>query len=253
MLFYAQQVRGLTALGAGRFAEAYDALSAVTNATSHTDYFIERSGAIGYLAEAAMHSGRSSELRTLLSRLQPLTERTPAPGLQVSMRYARAVAADGEDAEARFEAALRPELPRWPFAHARLQLAYGTWLRRHRRVAESRGQLRAARGTFDALGAGLWGEQARQELRAAGESSQRRAPNLLDLLTPQELQIARLAADGLSNREIGRQLYLSHRTVSSHLYRIFPKLGVTARAELRAALDAGSSCTCVVAGVTWVI
>jgi DNA-binding NarL/FixJ family response regulator len=82
-----------------------------------------------------------------------------------------------------------------------------------------------------------WGERARQELRASGESADRRDPAASDRLSAQELQIARLAADGLSNREIGQQLYLSHRTVGTHLYRIFPKLGITSRAQLREALD----------------
>jgi DNA-binding NarL/FixJ family response regulator len=74
--------------------------------------------------------------------------------------------------------------------------------------------------------------RARQELRASGESSRRRTPDTLDELTPQELQIVQMAAEGLSNREIGQRLYLSHRTVESHLYRVFPKLGVTSRAQL---------------------
>ena len=120
---------------------------------------------------------------------------------------------------------------------ARLLLAYGAWLRRQRRVAESRAPLRAAREVFDALGAVPWGERARQELRAAGEASHHRTPRAWDRLSPQELQIARLAADGLSNREIGQQLYLSHRTVSSHLYRVFPKLGISSRSQLRTVLD----------------
>jgi DNA-binding CsgD family transcriptional regulator len=120
---------------------------------------------------------------------------------------------------------------------ARLLLAYGAWLRRQRRVAESRAPLRAAREAFDALGAVPWGERARQELRAAGEASHHRTPRAWDRLSPQELQIARLAADGLSNREIGQQLYLSHRTVSSHLYRVFPKLGISSRSQLRTVLD----------------
>jgi DNA-binding CsgD family transcriptional regulator len=83
-----------------------------------------------------------------------------------------------------------------------------------------------------------WAERARRELRAAGERSGQPVPRALDLLAPQELQIARLAAEGLSNREIGQQLYLSHRTVSNHLYRIFPKLGITSRAELAAVVGA---------------
>ena len=94
--------------------------------------------------------------------------------------------------------------------------------------------LRATR--FDALGCAPWGEQARRELRASGERSRRRVPEARDQLTAQELQIAQLAAEGLSNREIGQRLFLSHRTVSTHLYRVFPKLGITSRAELDAAL-----------------
>ena len=93
-----------------------------------------------------------------------------------------------------------------------------------------------ARETFDALGLVPWSERARQQLRATGETSRPRTPHARDQLTPQELQIVQLAAEGMSNREIGQRLYLSHRTVSSHLYRVFPKLGITSRAELPAAL-----------------
>ena len=96
--------------------------------------------------------------------------------------------------------------------------------------------LRAARDTFDALGSAPWSDQARRELRASGEQSRRRVVEARDQLTAQELQIAQLAAKGLSNREIGQRLYLSHRTISTHLYRAFPKLGITSRAELNAAL-----------------
>ena len=140
------------------------------------------------------------------------------------------------DAAERFERGARRRPDRWPFQRARIQLAYGQWLRRHRRVADSRGVLRAARDTFDALGCAPWGEQARRELRASGERSRRRVPEARDQLTAQELQIAQLAAQGLSNREIGQRLFLSHRTISTHLYRVFPKLGITSRAELGTAL-----------------
>jgi DNA-binding NarL/FixJ family response regulator len=97
--------------------------------------------------------------------------------------------------------------------------------------------LRTARDGFDALGVVSWGDRARSELRAAGVTSRRRAPEARERLTAQELQIARMAAEGLSNREIGERLYLSHRTVGSHLYRIFPKLSISSRAQLSAALD----------------
>jgi len=110
-------------------------------------------------------------------------------------------------------------------------------LRRQRRVMEARAPLRTARDILDALGALPWSDRARRELRAAGETSRPQASLVLDALTPQELQIAELAAGGLSNKEIGTRLYLSHRTVGSHLYRIFPKLGVTTRSGLQAALN----------------
>jgi DNA-binding CsgD family transcriptional regulator len=122
------------------------------------------------------------------------------------------------------------------YQRARVLLAYGAWLRRQRRVAESRTPLRAARDAFDALGVSAWGERARQELRASGETSRSRTPEARDELTPQELQIAQMAAEGLTNREIGQELYLFHRTVGSHLYRLFPKLGISSRAQLRSAL-----------------
>jgi DNA-binding NarL/FixJ family response regulator len=96
--------------------------------------------------------------------------------------------------------------------------------------------LRAARDAFDALAVAPWAERARRELRASGEGSRRRTGDSLDELTPQELQIVQMAAQGLSNREIAERLYLSHRTVESHLYRVFPKLGVTSRAQLAGAL-----------------
>jgi DNA-binding NarL/FixJ family response regulator len=96
--------------------------------------------------------------------------------------------------------------------------------------------LRAARDAFDALGVRPWSERARQELRASGERCGRCTPDTLDELTPQELQIAQMAAGGLSNRDIGQRLFLSHRTVESHLYRVFPKLGVTSRAQLAGVL-----------------
>jgi DNA-binding NarL/FixJ family response regulator len=128
-------------------------------------------------------------------------------------------------------------MPRWSFDWARLQLAYGIWLRRRRRAADSRSPLRTARDAFEALGAGAWAARAQRELRATGETSRRLTDETRDELTPQELQIAQLATEGLSNREIGARLYLSLRTIGSQVYRIFPKLGIASRAELRAALE----------------
>jgi len=154
------------------------------------------------------------------------------------MRHSRALLADDARAEGRFAEALNDELSGGRFERARLELAYGAWLRRQRRISDSRAPLRAARDAFDAIGASPWSERTREELRAAGEVSRKREPGVLEQLTPQELQVAQMAAEGLSNREIGQKLYLSHRTVGSHLYRIYPKLGVTARWQLGAVLDA---------------
>jgi DNA-binding CsgD family transcriptional regulator len=191
---------------------------------------------IGDLAEAARHIDRLAPARARVTQVEAGVGDRPGTWIALQLRHARALLADPADAGDRFDEALSGDLTRGPFQRARLQLAHGRWLRRRRRVAESRDVLRAARATFDALGCAPWGDQARRELRAWGERSRRRAPEARDQLTAQELQIARLAAGGLSNREIGQRLFLSHRTVSTHLYRAFPKLGITSRAELNAAL-----------------
>jgi DNA-binding CsgD family transcriptional regulator len=162
------------------------------------------------------------------------------PWWRIGVAYGRAVLAaktgDAASADSGFATARAMDLERWPLARARLSLAYGTWLRRQRRVAESRTELRSARDLLDAVGVRYLADRAQQELGASGEATRHRGIDVLDQLTPQELQIARLAADGLSNREIGTRLYLSHRTVGSHLYRVFPKLGITSRAQLNTAL-----------------
>jgi DNA-binding CsgD family transcriptional regulator len=241
LLSIVQLARGLTALGAGRHGDAYQQLERVFDPADVAYHPFIRCWAVGELAEAAAHSGHREEAQAVLKELEPLAAQTPSSWFHAGMAHARPLLADDQDAEPLFQAALDADLSRWPLARARLLLAYGAWLRRQRRVAESRAPLRAAREAFDALGAIPWGERARQELRAAGEASGRRAPEAWDRLSPQELQIAQLAADGLSNREIGQQLYLSHRTVGSHLYRLFPKLGISSRSQLRAALDSRSA------------
>lgn len=154
-----------------------------------------------------------------------------------SISPTRAVLATDAEAEGYYQAALRADLVRWPWARARLELAYGSWLRRQRRLAESRQPLRSAQMTCELIGATTWADQARAELRAAGERLTPSGPAPRELLSAQELQIARLAAGGLSNRETGERLFLSPRTVGSHLYRIFPKLGISSRGQLAARLD----------------
>ncbi len=187
---------------------------------------------MGTLAEFAVMSGHDRQARSELDALAPAAWRSPADGVQISLRYAQALLADVDQAESRFASALDPAFADYRFDIARVRLGYGTWLRRNRRITQTREVLREARDVFDALGAVGWADRAERELQAAGESSSRRAPEAWDQLTPQEMQIAQMVAQGLSNKEIAQRLYLSHRTVASHLYRMFPKLGVTSRTQL---------------------
>ena len=231
-----QVARGVAALDVGEHQTAWDHLVRVHDPDDPAHHPAIGSFAVADLVEAAVHSGHADEVRPLVARLEAVAARTPSPVLHIGLRHARALLAPDDAADRLFAAALAADLGHWPFARARVQLSHGAWLRRQRRAAESRAPLRAARDTFDALGTPAWGERARQELRASGETSRPRTAEARDQLSPQELLIAQLAAEGLTNREIGGRLYLSHRTVGTHLHRIFPKLGITSRAALAAAI-----------------
>jgi DNA-binding CsgD family transcriptional regulator len=148
-----------------------------------------------------------------------------------------ALAAPDDHGDERFEAALAdPAAQWWPFDLARAHLLYGERLRRDRQIARARRHLAEALTAFQLLGAVSWTDRAAAEL-AATAPARRREPGAAIALTAQETQVAKLAAAGLSNREIAARLLMSHRTVSAHLYRIFPKLGITSRAALRDALS----------------
>ena len=185
------------------------------------------------LVEAAAHTGQSDAAEAYLDQLESLAAETSGSLLRATAGYARPMVASDDAAEALYQRALGRDLANWPCYRGRMLLWYGRWLRRQRRVAESRTPLRAALDSFQALAFPELAETARQELRASGEKPDQRSPEAWAQLTPQELQIAQLAAAGETNRTIGEQLYLSPRTVQSHLYRIFPKLGITARNQLR--------------------
>lgn len=236
-----QLTRGIAALGAGRPEPAYDELHRVFVPTDPAHQKVQQLWAMSYLADAAVRTGRHEEARAQLASMERLTGASSALGPTIALEYTRAVLADHEAAEALYQAALDGASRPFPWHRARIELAYGSWLRRQRRVLESRAPLRAARSTFDALGAHTWALRADHELRATGERGWRSAPDPREQLSPQETQIAELAALGLSNREIGERLFLSHRTVGSHLYRIFPKLGVTSRGQLAGALARGDA------------
>jgi DNA-binding CsgD family transcriptional regulator len=236
MLAYVQVARGLTALGEGQHANAYDELRRIFDPADPAHHVVPCCWYIGELAEAAARSGHIEDARVHLVGLEALVKGTKSSWIQGAFLYAHAQLANDRDAEVLYKRALDAHAVQWPFQRARLNLAYGAWLRRQRRISESRTALRAARDAFDALDVAPWADRARQELRAAGEASPKRSPMRWDQLSAQERQIAAMAAEGLSNREIGQRLYLSHRTVGSHLYRAFPKLGVTSRSQLVAAL-----------------
>jgi len=236
---FAQFGRILAALGAGRHSDAYEAAERLFDSASPAHHPVIACWLIGDLAEAAVHTGRINEARARVRQVEAASGDISGTCIAVGLLHARALLAqDRQEAAGRFDEALGADLTHWPLQRARLLLAHGQWLRRQRRIAEARTPLRDARDAFDAMGCAAWGDQARRELRASGESSGRRDLAARDQLTAQELQIAQLAAQGLSNRDIGQRLYLSHRTIGTHLYRIFPKLGITSRGELRSALSA---------------
>ncbi len=227
--------RGMTAFTAGRHSEAFDHFALMFDLDGTAYHEVVAHGAAPYAIHSAVSAGRPEEARRVMSLLEALGNRTPAALVHIGIRFGRAVLADDSEAESLYELALNAE-PRWPFDYARLQMAFGAWLRRQRRITESRPHLRAARDTFEALGVHSWADRARAELRASGEriAETTRAPS--QPLSPQEMQIAQMAATGLSNREIADRLFLSHRTVGAHLYRVFPKLGIASRSELPRAL-----------------
>ncbi|KFU78075.1 regulatory protein, luxR family [Amycolatopsis lurida] len=228
-----QLAKGIAASSEGRFDDAFADLRRLFDPADPACQPALRVYFIAELAEVAVRAGQVDALREIVAEMEQLALKTPAPALHIGLRFARAVLEPGDEL---FETALGAELDGWPAERGRLHLAYGEWLRRQRRAVDSRAHLRTARETFDALGMTAWAERARRELRSAGESSPHRGPDAREKLTPHELSIVQLAAEGLTNREIGQRLYLSHRTVGTHLHRIFPKLGVSSRAELKKAL-----------------
>jgi ATP/maltotriose-dependent transcriptional regulator MalT len=222
----------LAELASNRQEQAYGELARVFRPTDPSHQRVQSLWTIGYLAEAAVSTGRREEARPLLAAVEDLASDSPAAGARIPVEHARAVLADDGSAEELFRAALSGAGRTFPWHQARTQLAYGSWLRRQRRVTESREPLRSARTAFEALGAQPWAQRADHELRATGERGWEPTTRRQEELSPQEAQIAALAARGLSNREIGQRLFLSHRTVGSHLYRAFPKLGITSRQQL---------------------
>jgi DNA-binding CsgD family transcriptional regulator len=219
----------------GDYASALPALSSLLNAP-HT-----RSIALFALvafAEAAKAEQASPEALAMLDALRTELGAQCPPAVALRFTVARAVLADEHEAQEMFKRAFGEDLTRWPYLEAPLRLAEGRWLRLRRQFADSQATLRQAAAAFTMLGAEARAPRIAEELRASGERADGAAPGASrsaaahDLLTARELRIAELAARGLSNREIGEQLGLAPRTIGAYLYRIFPRLGVTSRAQL---------------------
>ena len=192
------------------------------------------------LAELIESAARSGATDLAADALERLSEMTQASGtdwaLGVESR-SRALLSEGDAAERLYREAIeRLGRTRVRAELARARLLYGEWLRREGRRLDAREQLRAAHDLFTAMGAEAFGERARRELLATGETARKRTVETRDELTAQEAQIARLAALGRTNSEIGAQLFISPRTVEWHLRKVFTKLGISSRRELSAAL-----------------
>jgi DNA-binding CsgD family transcriptional regulator len=229
---YAVYVLAMLDLGRGRWAEALEHFRVVADPRPDVgDEYLAKT-AMPDMIEAAVRAGSPDEARKALSWFEEWASDSSYPWVEPRLSSCRALLADGEKATAHFDHALRLGLDGGPFDLAHIQLLYGEHLRRERLRTEARVQLRAALEGFERLRAEPWAERARAELRASGETARKRHPTTLDQLTPQELQIARLVAEGLSNKEVAAQLFLSPRTIEHHLRHVFVKLGVKSRTQL---------------------
>jgi DNA-binding CsgD family transcriptional regulator len=221
---------GLLYLGLGRPAEALEQLLvplAATRLESSPTFVLGLPDAV----EAAFRAQRLDEVTDLLDRFQAWVERFPNPARLALLARCRALAGES-DAERRYAQAIELSGSLAPFDRARTELLYGEWLRRARRRIDARPHLRTALELFDRLSVPPWSGRARSELRASGETARERDPSTRDQLTPRELQIAGLAADGMTNPEIGAQLFLSPRTIDYHLRKVFAKLDIASRRDL---------------------
>jgi DNA-binding CsgD family transcriptional regulator len=230
-----QWASAILANGLGRYG---DAMAAGQTASEFPHEFCVGNWVLPELIEAAVRSGAIGVAEAALEQLSESTQASGTNwGLGVEARC-RALLSEGETAERLYQAAIEHlAASRARFDLARAHLLYGEWLRRENRRLEAREQLRTSHEMFTAMGVEAFAERARRELLATGETARKRTVETINELTAQEAQIARLASDGRTNPEIGAELFISPRTVEWHLRKLYPKLGITSRKELRGALS----------------
>lgn len=235
--WYAWQARGLAALGRGDYEDAYQQACKISPAGTLASHVPHALTVLMDLVEAAVRTGRDAEAAAHVAAMQEANLAGVSSRLALVVGASAAIAAPDDTASGLFQAVLAlPGIERWQFDLARVRLAYGERLRRRRAMVAARVQLNTALEVFERLRARPWIDRASTELRATGQTKPRAGDNVMDRLTAQEFEIVNLAASGLTNKQIAERLFLSHRTVSGHLHRAFPKLGVTTRAALRDAL-----------------
>ncbi|SHF27541.1 helix-turn-helix transcriptional regulator [Streptoalloteichus hindustanus] len=225
---------GMCALGEGEPAHAASLLREVLAPGQPAEHFMVSWLVLPDLVEALSRAGEHAQARAALRQFEDRVGVLDLPQHRGLLRRCAALVATGAAAERLFRQAL-DESPASPFEVGRTHLLFGEWLRRSRRVKAGREHLHTALTHFRLLGAAPWAERASAELRAAGHRGAEpvAATAAVSQLTPRELQIVRFAAQGMTNQQIAAQLFLSPRTVGYHLYKVFPKLGVTSRSQLR--------------------
>lgn len=222
----------------GRAGEAAARLGPLIRPGPHGGHFAVRMLAVPCFVEAAVLSGERAHARAGVDAFAVWAAQGGDPQAPAQLARCRALLAGPEEADALYALALvRHDSADGDFERARTQLLYGKWLRRRRRPGEARSRLRDARVAFERCGAPGWAEQARAELRAAGEAPAPAPAGALARLTPQQLRIARCVAEGATNREVAAHLSVSPRTVDHHLRNVFALLGVRSRTELARMVD----------------
>ncbi|MGI5239286.1 AAA family ATPase [Dactylosporangium sp. CA-139066] len=237
LVAYAHGIDALSALGRGDYRGAFAHASAITRPGELRPYVAYALWSALDMVEAAVHAGERAAAQRHVAVQRELNIASISPRRAILVAGMAGMAAPDGRFAGHFEEALAVDgAERWPFDLARIQLCYGRRLRQDQSVDDARRHLGTAFDIFRRLGANPWSALAEQELRALGKAPDRPRSGGLDLLTPQQREIAMLAATGLTNKQIGERLFLSPRTVSTHLYQTFRKLGVTSRAALRDAL-----------------